>query len=140
MGDGNVDLEIKREGRELLVRATGSVLLGSSTSGATFSGGLLRIPLPAVEAGYAHALPEPGAVTRQMKVLDQQYSANGLTLRLAGVAGSHQTIDVRVNDPRAKIHVDGAEMAQQNNSSLRPIEVDFGAGEGYVEKTVKFTW
>jgi hypothetical protein len=140
LGDGNVDLEIKREGRELLVRATGSVLLGSSTSGATFSGGLLRIPLPAVEAGYAHALPEPGAVTRQMKVLDQQYSANGLTLRLAGVAGSHQTIDVRVNDPRAKIHVDGAEMAQQNNSSLRPIEVDFGAGEGYVEKTVKFTW
>jgi glycogen debranching enzyme len=140
LGSGDVDLEIKRQGRELLVRASGDVLLGSLSPGATFSGGLLRIPMPAVEAGYGHALPEPGAVTQQMKVLDQQYSANGLTLRLSGMAGSHQSMDLRINDPRAKVHVEGAEMPQQDSSSLRPVEVDFGAGEGYVEKTVKFTW
>jgi glycogen debranching enzyme len=140
LGGGDVDLEIRREGRALVVRASRGVVLGSLTPGATFSGGQLSIPLPAVEAGYGHALPEPGATTQQMKVLDQQYSANGLTLRLAGAAGSHQTIDLRVNDPRAKIHVEGAAMPQQNSSSLLPVEIDFGAGGGYVEKTVKFTW
>ena len=31
-------------------------------------------------------------------------------------------------------------MPQANNSSLRPLQVDFGAGEGYVEKTLKVTW
>ena len=36
------------------------------------SGGVLRIPLPAVEAGLADALPNPGATTQQLKVLDQQ--------------------------------------------------------------------
>ena len=31
-------------------------------------------------------------------------------------------------------------MPQENNSSLRPVQIDFGTGEGYVEKTLKFTW
>ncbi len=76
-----------------------------------------------------------------MKVLDQQSAANSLTLRLSAPANSHQTIMLRVNDTHAKPHVEGAQMSRQaSNSSLRPLQVDFGAGEGYVEKTVKFTW
>ena len=47
---------------------------------------------------------------------------------------------LRVNGPRAKLHIDGAQVLQGNNSSLRPLQVDFGAGEGYVEKTLKVTW
>jgi hypothetical protein len=133
-------LEIKREGPALVVRPSGGIVLGSHTSGWSFSGGVLRVPLPAVEAGYPQALPEPGATTQQMKVLDQQYSGNALTLRLAGMAGSHQIIDLRVNDPRAKVHIEGAGTVEQPGSSLRFVQIDFGTGDGYVEKTVRFTW
>jgi hypothetical protein len=122
------------------VRANGDVLLGSLTPGSSVSSGLLRIPLPAVEVGIPHALPQPGAVTQQMKVLDQQYSSNQLTLRLSAIAGTHQAIDLRVNDPKAKVHLEGAEIPNPNTSSLRALQVDFGPGDGYVEKTVKITW
>jgi glycogen debranching enzyme len=140
LGNSDLDLQIQREGSALLVRAKGEVVLGSLTPGSSVSSGLLRIPLPAVEVGIPHALPQPGAVTQQMKVLDQQYSSNELTLRLSAIAGTHQAIDLRVNDPKAKIHLEGAEIANPNTSSLRTLQVDFGAGDGYVEKTVKITW
>jgi hypothetical protein len=143
LAGGSVDVEIKRSGAMLLVRASGSsdsVLLDSRAPGARFSGGILRIPLPAVEAGLAAALPKPGATTQQMKVLDQQSTGNSLLLRLSAPANSHQTIMLRVNDPQAKLHIDGAQMPQGSNSSLRPLQLDFGAGEGYVEKTLKVTW
>jgi glycogen debranching enzyme len=144
LAGGSVDVEITRSGAMLLVRASGSsaqsVLLDSQAPGAKFSGGVLRIPLPAVEAGLAHALPNPGATTQQLKVLDQQSVGNSLLLKLSAPANSHQTILLRINDPHAKLHVEGADMSLANNSSLRPLQVDFGAGEGYVEKTLKFTW
>jgi hypothetical protein len=41
---------------------------------------------------------------------------------------------------RAKLRAEGAQIQQTGSSSLRPVQVDFAAGEGYVEKTVKFTW
>jgi len=144
LATGSVDLEITRSGAMLMVRASGfsgqSVLLDSRAPGAKFSGGVLRIPLPAVEAGLAAAPPKPGATTQQMKVLDQQSVGNSLLLRLSAPANSHQTIMLRINDPHAKLHIDGAEMPQANNSVLRPLQIDFGPGEGYVEKTLKFTW
>ena len=144
LAGGTVDVEITRSGAMLLVRtaesSAQSVLLDSRAPGAKFSGGVLRIPLPAVEAGLAEALPKPGATTQQMKVLDQQSVGNSLLLTLSAPANSHQTILLRINDPHAKLHVEGAEMPQANNSSLRPLQVDFGAGEGYVEKTFKVTW
>ena len=140
LGGGKVDLDITRSGMMLLVRAEGSsVVLGSRSPGAKLESGVLHIPLPAVEAGMAHALGEPGAVTQQLKVLDQQADANALTLRLAAPANSRQTIMLRINDPRLKLHLDGAQ-APPAGSGLRPLEVDFGAGSGYVEKTVKVTW
>jgi glycogen debranching enzyme len=144
LAGGSVDVEITRTGAMLLVRASGSsaqsVLLDSRTPGAKWAGGILRIPLPAVEAGLAQALPKPGATTQQMKVLDQQSVGNSLLLRLSAPANSHQTITLRINDPHAKLHIDGAEMPQATNSALRPLQIDFGPGEGYVEKTLKFTW
>jgi hypothetical protein len=144
LAGGSVDVEIKRSGMMLLVRSSGAsaqgVLLDSRAPGAKFSGGILRIPLPPVEAGLAAALPNPGATTQQMKVLDQQSTGNSLLLRLSAPANSHQTVMLRVNDPHANLHIDGAQMPQGNNSSLRPLQLDFGAGEGYVEKTLKVTW
>jgi hypothetical protein len=140
LGSSDLDLQMKREGTSLLVRANGDVLLGSLTPGSSVSGGLLRIPLPAVEVGVPHALPQPGATTQQMKVIDQQYTGKELTLRLAAAAGTHQALDLRLNDPRAKIRLEGAEISNPNSSSLRTLRVDFGAGDGYVEKTVTITW
>ena len=75
-----------------------------------------------------------------MKVIDQQSAVNSLTLTLSAAANSRQTLLLRVNDTQAKLHIEGAQMPPENHSSLRPVQVDFGAGEGYVEKTVKFTW
>jgi hypothetical protein len=144
LAGGSVDVEITRTGAMLSVRASGasaqSVLLDSRALGAKWAGGVLRIPLPAVEVGLAQALPEPGATTQQMKVLDQQSVGNSLLLRLSAPANSRQTIMLRINDPHAKLHIDGAEMPQTNNSVLRSLQIDFGPGEGYVEKTLKFTW
>jgi glycogen debranching enzyme len=138
---GNVDLEITRSGAMLLVRATGSsVLLDTRAPGAKFSGGVLRIPLPGVEAGLTQDLPQPGATTQHMKVLDQQSTGDSLLLRLSAPANSHQTIMLRVNDMQAKLHVEGAQMPEGKVSSMRPLQVDFGPGEGYVEKTIKLTW
>jgi glycogen debranching enzyme len=144
LGGSHFDLEMKREGTMLMVRATGAaaqqVVLASHTPGATWAGNILRIPLPAVEVAFAHALPQPGAVTQQTKVIDQQSSPNSLTLTLSGMANTRQTLTMRVNDVRARPHVDGAQIAAQSSPSLRPLEVQFGAGEGYVQKTVKVTW
>jgi glycogen debranching enzyme len=141
LAGGAVDLEMTRSAAMLVVRAVGSaVLLDSHTPGANFSGGVLRIPLPAVEVGISHALPQPGATTQQMKVLDQQSTANSLTLRFAAPGNSHQTILLRVNDMHAKLRIDGVPAPQENKSSLRPLQLDFPPGEGYVEKTWKITW
>jgi hypothetical protein len=141
LAGGSVDVEITRSGTMLLVRATGQqVVLASRTPGAKAAGGVLRIPLPAAEVGLGHALPEPGATTHQMKVIDQQSVGNSLMLRLSAPANSHQTIMLRVNDPHVKLHIDGAQMPPGTSSSLRAVQVDFGPGEGYVEKTLKFTW
>ncbi len=145
LAGGQVDLEIKRSKGMLEIRATGSsVVLDSRTPGAKFAGGILRIPLPAVEAGIACALPAPGATTQQMKVLDQQYAAHSLTLRLSAPANTHQPmmlrINERINDAHIKLHVEGAGLSQEGASELRPMRIDFGAGDGYVEKTVKFSW
>ena len=144
LGGSNVDLEMTRDGTMLMVRAAGAsaqqVVLASHTPGAKWAGNILRIPLPAVEIALAHALPEPGATTQQTKVIDQQSSANSLTLTLSGMANTRQTLMIRVNDVRARPHVDGAQIAAQSNPSLRPLEVQFGAGQGYVEKTLKVTW
>ncbi len=140
---GELDLEMKRDGSILTVQATGPaaspLTLASRTPGAKAKGNLIDIPLPAVEVGIDHALPEPGATTQQMKVIDEQSSKDSLTLTLSAPANSHQTIMLRVNDTRATVHVEGAQMPPEN-SLLRPMQIDFGAGEGFLEKTVKFTW
>jgi glycogen debranching enzyme len=137
---GDIDLDMTREGTTLVVHASGSVVLTSLVPGAKWASNVLRIPLPAVEAGISHGLPEAGSTTQQMKVLDQQYSANSLTLKLAAQGGSQQTILLRINDTHAKPHAEGAQIQQTGSSSLRPVQIDFAAGQGYVEKTVKFTW
>ena len=129
-------VEMRRNGLTLSVRLTGegstAIKLGSRTTGARMDNGELLIPLPTVEVGIAHGLPEAGASTSQMKVLDQQQSPHSLRLRLSAPANSHQTLFLRLNDPHIHLRTEGAAVAA-DSAKLR---MQFPPGAGYVEKVV----
>jgi glycogen debranching enzyme len=140
LGQQRVSLEMRRVGSSLSVRLTdggsGTIKLLSRAPQARMDKGELRIPLPAVEVGIDHSLPEAGAITSQMKVLDQQQSARSLRLLLSAPANSHQTMFLRVNDPKIHVRTDGAGTSA-DSSQLR---IEFRAGSGYVDKTVTLSW
>ena len=144
LGDARLDVVMTRDGSSLAVRVSkstgGLTSLTSRASGAKLVDGVLRIPLPAVEAGISHGLPQPGSTTQQMKVLDQQATPTSLTLKLSAPALSHQTIFLRINDRNAKVHMNGVETRAEGSPSLKKLQVIFGSGEGYVEKTITFQW
>jgi hypothetical protein len=94
------------------------------------------IPLPAVEVGISHGLPEPGNRTSQMKVLDQQTTSRSLQLKLAAPANTQQTLFLRLNDPKASPRIEGA----RNSPNSSQLKVQFPSGTGYVEKTVSISW
>jgi hypothetical protein len=124
----------------LTVRLTGegskAIKLSSRESGASVANGEMRIPLPAVEVGITHGLPAAGAITAQMKVIDQQESARSLLLRLSAPANSSQVLFVRLNDPKVRLQIDGANLSA-DSAQLR---VQFPPGPGYVEKVVTLSW
>ena len=140
LGQSHVNLKMRRNGSSLLVRmaggGSGAIKLLSRAPQARIVNGELRIPLPAVEVGIDHGLPIAGAVTSQMKILDQQQSARRLRLLLAAPANSHQTMFLRVNDPKVHLRTDGADVST-DSAQLR---IEFPAGTGYVEKTVTLSW
>ena len=151
-GDQHVDLSITRHGDELVVGATGPAASGlrlqSHAPGAHVAKGELDIPLPAVEAGIEENLPEPGSVTTQMKVLDQQTTSHSLTLHLAAPAGTTQTLFLRINDTKlmrknSRLHATGVDIPDASES-LQKLQVEFAGDRGdtpvYVEKDVAFTW
>jgi hypothetical protein len=140
IGQARVDVEMRRQGSTLAVLLAGnvsnSVKLRSRANGAALVNGELRIPLPAAEVGIAHGLPEPGAVTSQMKVIHQQASSRSLRLQLSAPANSHQTMFLRLNDPKVHPRVEGAEMS----IDFSELRIQFPAGAGYVEQIVTLSW
>jgi hypothetical protein len=94
-------------------------------------------------------LPQPGSVTAQMKVLDQQHSARSLTVRLSAPAGSSQTIFLRINGPRllsghAHLRATGVDlpgkMAPLQNLNVTFASTRPASGGSYVEKVITFRW
>jgi glycogen debranching enzyme len=144
LGNGKVDLSITREGTSLVIKPAGPAIaalhLKSRAKGAKFLGGALHIPLPAVEAGIGHGLPQPGSTTQQLKVLDQQSATGSLQLTLSAPGESIQTIFLRVNDKKVRPRIDGASALPESTASLQKLRVEFGPGSGYVEKKVTITW
>ncbi|MCU1299460.1 MAG: hypothetical protein JWO91_3738 [Acidobacteriaceae bacterium] len=140
IGKSRVGVEFRRNGSTLSVRLTGDdakgVKLGSRAAGAKVENGELRIPLPAAEVGITHGLPEAGAVTSQMKVLDQQTSPRSLRLRLSAPANSDQTLFLRLNDPKIHLRSEGTKIAADSSQ----LQVHFPPGTGYVEKVVTLSW
>jgi len=139
-GTGTVDLTLQREGRELVVKANDPGLhLASRAPGAAEKDGVLRIPLPAVEAGIVEHLPESGAETHQMKVLAQSYGERSLLLRLSAPGGTTQMLTVRENRPAGKLSTSEGDLGVAENG-LRTLRVHFATGEDYVDKTVTLRW
>lgn len=140
IGSERVSIGMHRSGTRLIVRleAEGSktVQLRSHAAGAKVEGSVLEIPLPTVEVGIAHGLPEAGATTSQMKVIDQQESPRSLKLLLTAPAGSLQTLFVRVNDPKARVRVEGAGLSADS----KQLQILFPPGTGYIEKAVTVSW
>lgn len=148
LGNGHVDLKFIRRGSELLIKparsAPQSVHLVSHLAGAKIEQGVLHIPLPAVEAGVTHGLPEFGAETEQLKVIDEQESAHELKLTLAAPAGSTQHLLIRVNKPAITLRSSGVSLGAVING-LGKATVLFPNTPGksnppYVTDTVTFDW
>ncbi len=140
IGQSRVAVEEHRDGSALSVRLTGdgaeAIKLRSRAAGARIKNGELRIPLPAAEVSIAHGLPEAGAMTSQMKVLDQQESLRALRLRLSAPANSDQTLFLHLNDPQIRLRTDGAEVS----ADFSQLRIHFPPGAGYVEKAVTLSW
>ncbi len=139
IGNSHIGLDFKRNRTFLSVRLTGessSVKLDSRASGAKMEGGELRISLPAVEVGIAHGLPAPGAITSQMKVLEQTASGRSLKLRLSAPGDSTQVLFLRINDAKIHVRSDGAEIVPDSSD----LKLKFPPGNGYVEKVVSLSW
>jgi glycogen debranching enzyme len=141
-GNTRLDLKFSRAGSELLVeamRAPVGIQLASQTPGARVQATMLHIPLPEVEIALKSQLPEFGAETRQLKVLDQNISARHYTLTLSGIGGASYQLLLRENAANLVIHADGATLGALNHG-LRPVTVEFPNGPGYVTKTITFSW
>jgi hypothetical protein len=140
LGNSKIGVELQRNHTTLLVRLTGaeakSVKLASHAQGAKIKGAELRIPLPAVEIGIDHGLPEAGSTTSQLKVLDQWESVHSVSLQLAAPADSVQTLFLRVNDPKIHPRTDEGQISA-DFSSLR---VRFPSGTGYVKRGINLSW
>ena len=140
LAQSRVGLEMRRNGSTLSVRLIGqgseAVKLASRSPGARVENRELRIQLPAVEVGIGHGLPEAGARTSQMKIIDQQQSSHSLMLRLSAPANSHQTLFLRLNEPNIQVKADGADLAADSTQ----LRTEFAPGTGYIEKTVTLSW
>ena len=141
VGARSVDLEFKRDGAVLVVRATGDDVKLSGGRETMNRDRELRIPLPGVEVGISHDLPLPGSRTEQLKVLGQSADAHSLTLELEAQGGSSYDLPLRVNGVRSAIHAEGAAVGYEvSGSSMGSLHIVFPSGAGYQRQTVRLAW
>lgn len=141
-GNQRLDLKFTRSASELVVEAihapTGMTLT-SQAAGARVQANTLRIPLPPVEVAMKSELPEFGAETLQLKVLDQKTSAHNCTVTLSGIGGATYELLLRENVANLNVHAEGASLGTAR-LGLRPVSIEFPAAAGYTTKTVTFSW
>ncbi len=138
LGRGTTDLTFLRRKMSLVVTATNGVHLRSRQPGSKLVGSDLVLPLPGLEIQLDSDLPTPGAKTCQTKVLDQQQGEHGATFRLAGLAGTTQTVLVRLNDPNLQVRLNGQPFT--GTKPQQSYQVTFPQGTGYTESVLSFTW
>jgi glycogen debranching enzyme len=140
IGQSRIALQFQRKGVVLSVRVIGELAktlkLDSRAEGARLQKAELQIPLAAVEIGIFHGLPAPGAVTSELKVLDQRQAPHSLELQLAAPANTTQSLFLRINDEKVRLRVEGAERPPGSTQ----LRVQFPDGPGYVERKVNLSW
>ncbi len=116
LGSQRVDVDYRRAGDHLNVQVTGEPVRS--------------VPLEPVEFAMPAELPDPGSETRQLKVLDQSFSAHHGSVTFAGWGGTAYDLKVRLNRP----HV----TAQGGILDAGKLHIEIPAGAGYQIRTVKF--
>jgi len=92
----------------------------------------VSLPLPAVELSIPTDAPSQGAATRQLKVLNEEYTDRQATFSLSSPAKSTYDLFVRFN--KSNVTVTGAVYANGH------LHVEFPEGAGHQTRTVTFHW
>jgi hypothetical protein len=92
----------------------------------------VSLPLPAVEIGIPTNLPASGAVTNQIKVLNEEYAADRATFTLAAAGDSEQDVTVRANVPGVRV--------EEGRIENERVHVRFPQGAGYQTRKLTFLW
>lgn len=134
VGDSVIDLDYKREGSAMKVSLRQVEGVSVRIEGAAAGESTVRVPLPAVEVSVGHGLPQRGARTTRMKVLNEKIAGRSLQLEVEGIAGSQATLRLHRNDASVTVTVEGAERVGDD------LRVTFGAGDSYATQMVTLRW
>jgi hypothetical protein len=143
LGSTRIELEMKRQGDRLIVRAksagTGAFCLAPANAprdrdctGPAATAHELEIPLPPVEIAVPGELPLPGASTAQIKVVNEQGDASHYQVAFRAPGGTECELPVRLN--RSGARASGAELAGNR------LQLKFPPGSGYQTIKVEFAW
>jgi hypothetical protein len=142
IGPPEVDMDFKRTGEHLMVEARSAeperlCLVPRNAprdecAAAPATLHQLSIALPPVEVGAVYGLPEAGARTQQLKVLDEEYAANRLVLTVEAQGGSTHELPLRINRPGLRLS--GAE------TDGHTLRIHFRPGVGYQREIVTLSW
>jgi len=142
LGNTTIDLTYERRAGQWRVRATakspqvfclapqGTPEQPCRTAPATMKEFLA--PVKPVEISLPAALPEAGSETRQLKILDETYTAHDATFTLQARARSSYDLPVRLNRPH--ITVRGAQM------SYGKLHIEFPESNADQTETIEFVW
>ena len=144
LGDTKLELDMEREGNDLVVHATSRAsavfCLALATEpretdchAAAGAEQTLHIPLAPVEVELSNELPEPGSATMQLKAIDEGRTDRSYTLTLAGQGGSVHALRIRLNGVKG-VRLSGATMAADR------LSVTIPEGPGYQRQVVKMEW
>jgi glycogen debranching enzyme len=89
-------------------------------------------PAKPVEIAIPAALPREGSDTRQLKILNETYSAHTATFTIEAWGGSRYDLPVRRN--RDHLTVRGAEWVDDK------LHLEFPASDRYERKSIEFDW
>jgi glycogen debranching enzyme len=93
------------------------------------------VALPPVEVDLEASAASAGAATQQMKVLEENYAAGKLSLRLEAPGGSTQEMRLRFNGKR-KLYVQATGASQSKDK----LHIVFPNGDGYQQRVVEIRW
>ena len=93
------------------------------------------LKLPGIEVGLPAEELLPGDRTHGLKILDEVYAGNQLTLKLESPAGTRAKLPIRRNGiAPARIRVEGAQLEDDS------VVVVFPQGEGFTSQQVVIRW